>query len=119
MDHTSHSGGDPKNSVYRSPGGTPSRYGDIRRMLDDGRVMDAELLLDSISATARDGEWHHLKGRVLQQKGRHREAALRFAEACRLSPENETYRQATNAAKGQSDDGWRAIRRKIRQFFRF
>ena len=53
MDHTSHSGGDPKNSVYRSPGGTPSRYGDIRRMLDDGRVMDAELLLDSISATAR------------------------------------------------------------------
>ena len=110
----------PKNNVYRGPTGTPSRYGDIRRMLADGRVMDAELLLDSIPDYAHDGEWHYLKGGVLQQKGLHREAAQHFTDACRLDPANETYRQASNAsAQGQNDDRKRAAGCKIRQIFRF
>ncbi len=113
MDH-------PKNNVYRGPTGTPSRYGDIRRMLADGRVMDAELLLDSIPAYARDGGWHHLKGDVLQRKGRHSEAARHFAEACRLEPANETYRRAAEAAnQGQNDDRKSTLGCKIRQIFRF
>lgn len=113
MDH-------PKNSVYRGPTGTPSRYGDIRRMLAEERVMDAELLLDSIPDYAHDGEWHYLKGGTLQQKGLPREAARHFAAACRLDPANEAYQQAANTStQGQNDDGKPALGCKIRQFFRF
>jgi predicted Zn-dependent protease len=86
-------GGYP-NGGYRAPTGGPGRYGDIRRMISQNRIMDAEMLLDGIPAPNRDAEWNFLKGSVLYKKGWLEEAYNHFATACRLDPNNLEYRQA-------------------------
>ena len=82
-----------QNGGYRAPGGS-SRYGDIRRMISQNRVMEAEMLLDGIPATGRDAEWYFLKGSVMYKKGWLEEAYNHFATACRMDPTNMEYRQA-------------------------
>ena len=82
------------NGGYRAPTGAGSRYADIRRMISQNRVMDAELLLDGIPAPNRDAEWYFLKGSVMYKKGWLEEAYNHFATACRMDPGNMEYSQA-------------------------
>lgn len=91
-------GGNSQNGGYRGPNGGPSRYGDIRNMIMQNRLMDAEMLLDGIPASSRDAEWFFLKGSVLHKKGWLEEAYNHFATACRMDPNNFEYRQALNHA---------------------
>ena len=83
-----------QNGGYRAPNGGPSRYGDIRQMIMQNRLMDAEMLLDGIPVASRDAEWNYLKGSVLYKKGWLEEAYNHFSTACRLDPNNLEYRQA-------------------------
>ena len=39
-----------QSNSYRGPNGGASRYGDIRQMIMQNRIMDAEMLLDGIPA---------------------------------------------------------------------
>ncbi len=98
-------GGNNQNGGYRAPGGGPSRYGDIRNMIMQNRLMDAEMLLDGIPAHARDAEWFFLKGSVLHKKGWLEEAYNHFATACRMDPNNFEYRQALNRADAGRQTG--------------
>ena len=98
-------GGEYQNGGYRAPNGGPSRYGDIRQMIMQNRLMDAEMLLDGIPAHARDAEWFFLKGSVLHKKGWLEEAYNHFATACRMDPNNFEYRQAFNRANAGRQTG--------------
>ena len=89
-----HADGGYQNGGYRAPNGGPSRYRDIRQMIMQNRLMDAEMLLDGIPAASRDAEWNYLKGSVLYKKGWLEEAYNHFATACRMDPDNMEYRQA-------------------------
>lgn len=101
-------GGANPNGGYRAPNGGPSRYNDVRQMIMQNRVMDAELLLDGIPSHARDAEWFYLKGMVLHKKGWLEEAYNHFATACRMDPNNLEYRQAFNQANmGRQTGGYR------------
>ena len=82
-----------QNGGYRAHSGS-SRYSDIRRMISQNRIMDAELLLDGIPAASRDAEWYFLKGSVMYKKGWLEEAYNHFSTACRMDPGNMEYRQA-------------------------
>ena len=97
--------GNSQNGGYRAPNGGPSRYGDIRQMIMQNRLMDAEMLLDGIPAYARDAEWFFLKGSVLHKKGWLEEAYNHFATACRMDPSNFEYRQALNRAEAGRQTG--------------
>ena len=98
-----------QNSGYRQPNGGPSRYNDIRQMILQNRLMDAEVLLDGIPSHARDAEWFYLKGSVLHKKGWLEEAYNHFATACRMDPGNMEYRQAFNqASAGRQTGGYSA-----------
>ncbi len=77
----------------RSYGG---RNADIRRMVSEGRIEDADTLLNGIPAIARDAEWHFLKGSVLYKRGWLEDAHNHFATACRMDPTNAEYRAALN-----------------------
>lgn len=88
------SAGGYQNGGYRAPTGGPSRYADIRRMISENRIMDAEMLLDGVPGHARDAEWFFLKGSVMYRKGWLEEAYSHFATACRMDPSNFEYRQA-------------------------
>ena len=90
---------------YRNPTGGPSRHADIRRMIEQNRIMDAEMLLDGIPSHARDAEWFFLKGSVLYKKGWLEEAFQNFATACRMEPGNLEYRQAYNRVAASRQTG--------------
>ena len=97
------------NGGYRQPNGGPSRYNDVRQMILNNRLMDAEMILDGIPANARDAEWYYLKGMVLHKKGWLEDAYNHFATACRMDPNNVEYRQAFNqAGMGRQQGGYSA-----------
>ncbi len=68
----------------------------IREYINAGRYSDADLLLNSLSANARNAEWNFLKGCVLAQKGWYFDAQKYFETACYMSPDNQEYRAALN-----------------------
>ncbi len=76
--------------------GRGSRYADIRRMVSEGRIEDADTLLNGIPAVTRDAEWHFLKGSVLYKRGWLEDAFQHFSTACRMDPTNAEYRAAYN-----------------------
>ena len=95
-------------SGYRNHNGGPSHYADIRRMIEQNRIMDAEMLLDGVPAPSRDAEWYFLKGSVLYKKGWLEEAFQNFDTACRMDPNNFEYRQAYNrVAMNRQTGGYR------------
>ena len=103
-------GGSANSGGYRGPNGSPSRYGDIRRMIQQNRIMDAEMLLDGIPAYSRDAEWHFLKGSVLYKKGWLEDAYTHFQTACSIDPTNMEYRQACNrVATNRQTGGYRTV----------
>ncbi len=88
--------------------GGSSRYGDVRQMIQQNRVTDAEMVLDGVPGNARDAEWFFLKGSVLFKKGWLEEAFRHFETACRMEPSNMEYRQAYNrVAMSRQTGGYR------------
>lgn len=85
-------------------GGT-GRFNDIRRLIAEGRLVDAETLLNGIPSHARDAEWHFLKGSVLYKKGWLEDAYHHFAAACRMEPANAEYRAAYDQMTYQRQTG--------------
>lgn len=73
-----------------------SNLSDIRRLIQQNRLVEAEELLDGIPTASRDGEWYFLKGSVYFQRGWLDDAMNHFSTACRLSPNNPEYRAAMN-----------------------
>ncbi len=71
-----------------------------RQLLEAGRYLEAELLLRSVNL--RTAEWYFLMGNVQWNKGWQLEAKKYYAEAVRLSPQNEEYKAAYERAAGSS-----------------
>lgn len=76
--------------------GPQSQQTDIRRLIQQNRLVEAEELLDGIPIRSRDGEWYFLKGTVYFQRGWLDDAMNHFSSACRLCPNNPEYRSALN-----------------------
>ena len=68
----------------------------IREYINAGRFSEADLLLNSLAAGARNAEWNFLKGCVLAQKGWFYDAQRYFETACYMAPDNQEYRTALN-----------------------
>ena len=88
----------------------PSDYSDIRRTIRDGRLDDAQTILDGVPASQRNAEWHFLKGCVQQRKGWLEEASGNFAAACRMDPNNAEYRAAYDDMQNSRSGGYRTRR---------
>ena len=72
----------------------PSQLDDIRRLIQNGRLLEAEELLEGIPQPRRDGEWNYLMGTIYYSKGWLDTALNYYTAACRLSPNNLEYRAA-------------------------
>lgn len=88
-----YSGGYSGNASY---GGQPSGLNDIRSLIQQNRLVEAEELLDGIPANRRDGEWYFLKGTIFFKRGWLDDAMNNFTIACRMNPNNPEYRAALN-----------------------
>lgn len=73
-----------------------SSFHDIRAMIQQNRLAEAEELLDGVPESRRDGEWHFLKGSIYFSRGWLEDAMNQFSTACRMSPNNPEYRAAMN-----------------------
>ena len=82
-----------------------SQFGDIRRLISSGRIVEAEELLNGVPQAQRDAEWYFLRGSVYYSKGWLDEAYQNFTTACRMNPANPEYRAALNQLNYQRSTG--------------
>ena len=78
-------------SSYKS-----SKFSDIRTVIGQNRLDDAQRLLDMVEISQRDAEWYFLNGSVQYKRGWFENAYTNFATACRMDPSNGEYRAALN-----------------------
>ena len=89
-------------SQQRSANG---QFMDIRRMIDAGRISEAEELLDGIPSHARSAEWFFLKGHISYKRGWLDQAMNQFSTACRMDPSNQEYANAYRQLAWQYQTG--------------
>lgn len=73
-----------------------SNYPDIRNLIMQNRLEEAQELLDGVPTQTRDAEWYFLNGTVQYKRGWFDGAYASFSNACRLDPTNTEYRAALN-----------------------
>ena len=79
-----------------------SSFPEVRSLINQGRLEQAQELLDGVPPSARTAEWYFLNGTVLYRRGWFDQAYTSFATACRMDPSNAEYRDALNRAQGQA-----------------
>jgi len=82
----------------------------IREYINAGRFSDADVILNSLSASARNAEWNFLKGCVLAQKGWFYDAQRYFETACYMAPDNREYRNALDNIRMRANTFGRGYR---------
>ncbi len=116
MSRSSGFGGGQQSGGSSSSSYTPPRQGgysvntdfsDIRSKIQNGRLDDAETLLDGVPEQSRTAEWFFLKGNVQYRKGWLEEASGNYAAACRMDPNNREYRAAYDSMSNSSSGEYR------------
>lgn len=82
------------NNYYSARGS--GEYHDIRMLIKNGRVADADQILSGVPESIRNAEWYFLKGTILYRKGWTEQAYDYFQQACTMEPGNGEYRAALN-----------------------
>lgn len=78
-----------------------SEWNDVRRLINAGRISDAEQILNGVPSDKRNAEWNFLKGSCMFRRGYLEEARDYFSRACTMDPSNPEYAQAYNRAMNQ------------------
>ena len=73
-----------------------SNFSDVRTMIMNNRLEQAQEVLDGVPPERRDAEWYFLNGTVLYKRGWFDNAYTNFATACRMDPTNMEYKEAFN-----------------------
>lgn len=79
-----------------------SDFPEIRDFIRQGKLEQAQELLDGIPPHERNAEWYFLNGTVLYRRGWFDQAYTSFATASRMDPSNMEYRNALLNAQRQS-----------------
>ena len=98
--------GGPQASHSQSGYYQSSQFSDIRRLINSGRVNEAEELIDGIPAAQRNAEWYFLKGSVCYSRGWLDQAVSNFTRANEMDPANQEYKAALNQLLWQRQNGY-------------
>ena len=79
-----------------------SAFPEIRNLIKQSRLEEAQELLDGVPPGSRNAEWYFLNGTVLYRRGWFDQAYTSFATASRMEPTNPEYRNALNNAQRQT-----------------
>ena len=91
-----------------------SNYADVRNLIMNGRIADAEQILNGVPSSSRDAEWYFLKGTILFKRGWLDEATNHFSTACNMDPGNAEYRAAMNQVMNQRNGAYGGYNRMNR-----
>ena len=83
----------------------PTEYADVRRMISQNRIPEAEEILDGVAPGSRSAEWYFLKGSIYHKRGWFDEAMNHFARAYQMNPGNPEYREAYQKSVYQRNTG--------------
>lgn len=75
-------------------GSSSALYAEIRNLINQENVREAEHLLYGVAEAERNAEWYFLMGCVLFKKGFYVDAQQMFDRACAMDPYNAEYREA-------------------------
>lgn len=78
-----------------------SDYSQIRSLIQNGNVTEADNILSQISESYRNAEWYFLKGSVAYSRGWLNDAYNYFSRACSMDPNNREYSAALNQMNSQ------------------
>ena len=78
-----------------------SSFPEVRSLINQGRLEQAQEILDGVPPQSRNAEWYFLNGTVLYRRGWFDQAFTSFATASRMDPTNMEYRNAVNNAQRQ------------------
>ncbi len=92
-------GGKKVNTEYSE---SATAFPEIRNLIKQSRLEEAQELLDGVPVPSRTAEWYFLNGTVLYRRGWFDQAYTSFATACRMEPSNPEYRNALNNAQKQT-----------------
>ena len=81
-----------------------SAFAQIRRLINEGNIDEANRLLEAMDGTARGAEWHFLMGCVQVRYGRFADAVRHLDEACRMDPYNTEYRMGRDGLRRQTQE---------------
>lgn len=93
-------GGNTHSSSSNSSGS--SQFSDVRSLISQNRLEEAQELLDGVPIASRNAEWYFLNGSVLYRRGWFEGAYTSFSNACRMDPGNAEYREAFNRMQRQN-----------------
>lgn len=93
---------------YSTSGATS--FPEVRSLINQGRLEQAQEVLDGVPPQSRDAEWYFLNGTVLYRRGWFEQAYTSFATASRMDPANTEYRDALNRAQRQSGNQYNPYR---------
>jgi curved DNA-binding protein CbpA len=91
-------------------GGGSTGFPEVRQLINQGRLEQAQEVLDGVPPESRNAEWYFLNGTVLYRRGWFDQAYTSFATACRMDPTNPEYRNALNRAQRQSGNQYNPYR---------
>ena len=102
-----------QNGSYSSAN-TSAQFAQIRLLINQGEIREAERLLYSVPENARSAEWFFLMGCVLIKKGYYVDAQKMFDRACAMDPYNTEYRNAKEQLQNHANQfggGYRTVER--------
>ena len=87
-----------------------SSFPEVRSLINQNRLEQAQEVLDGVPPHMRDAEWYFLNGTVLYRRGWFDNAYTSFATACRMNPNNPEYQTAFRNAQRQSGNQYNPYR---------
>ena len=92
----------PKSSGRKSSDYT-GEFIRVRELIQTGRLVEAEQMLNTVPIADRNGEWNFLKGCILERRGWYFDAQKFFETACYIDPDNIEYRDALNKIRNTAN----------------
>lgn len=90
------------NGNPRADGTADSRFYEVRTLINQNRISDAERILRSMDRSEQNAEWHFLFGCILLKRGYYTDAARMFSRAADMDPYNAEYKNADEQMKARA-----------------
>lgn len=87
---------------YNAYSSTSSNFPEVRSLINQGRLEQAQEVLDGVPPHSRNAEWYFLNGTVLYRRGWFDQAYTSFTTASRMEPNNAEYANAVRNSQKQS-----------------
>jgi len=94
--------GSTYNGNPRTDGGSNATFAQIRMLINQNEIAEAERLLRSMDITQQNAEWYFLMGCVLYKRGYFLDAQKMFDRACGMDPYNREYQSAKERMREQA-----------------